>query len=55
MTAQPHNRFVFCVVVVEFAVNGNQALETHIEGKFLNLLDADYFLKAVLFVGHLIE
>ena len=26
MTAQPHNRFVFCVVVVEFAVNGNQAL-----------------------------
>ena len=24
MTAQPHNRFVFCVVVVEFAVNGNQ-------------------------------
>ena len=26
MTAQPHNLFVFCVVVVEFAVNGNQAL-----------------------------
>ena len=26
MTAQLHNRFVFCVVVVEFAVNGNQAL-----------------------------
>ena len=26
MTAQRHNRFVFCVVVVEFAVNGNQAL-----------------------------
>ena len=26
MTAQPQNRFVFCVVVVEFAVNGNQAL-----------------------------
>ena len=26
MTAQPLNRFVFCVVVVEFAVNGNQAL-----------------------------
>ena len=25
MTAQAHNRFVFCVVVVEFAVNGNQA------------------------------
>ena len=25
MTAQAHNRF-FCVVVVEFAVNGNQAL-----------------------------
>ena len=25
MTAQPHHRFVFCVVVVEFAVNGNQA------------------------------
>ena len=24
-TAQPHHRFVFCVVVVEFAVNGNQA------------------------------
>ena len=23
--SQPHNRFVFCVVVVEFAVNGNQA------------------------------
>ena len=26
MTAQPNNRFVFCVVVVKFAVNGNQAL-----------------------------
>ena len=26
MTAQPHNRFVFCVVVVAFALNGNQAL-----------------------------
>ena len=26
MTAQAHNRFVFCVVVVEFALNGNQAL-----------------------------
>ena len=25
MIAQAHNRFVFCVVVVEFAVNGNQA------------------------------
>ena len=25
MTGQPHNRFVFCVVVVEFALNGNQA------------------------------
>ena len=24
--AQPHNRSVFCVVVVESAVNGNQAL-----------------------------
>ena len=26
MTAQPNNRFVFCVVVVNFAVNGNQAI-----------------------------
>ena len=26
MTVQPHNRFVSCVVFVEFAVNGNQAL-----------------------------
>ena len=26
MTDQLHNRFVFCVVVVEFAANGNQAL-----------------------------
>ena len=26
MIAQPRNRFVFYVVVVEFAVNGNQAL-----------------------------
>ena len=26
MTVQAHNRFVFCVVVAEFAVNGNQAL-----------------------------
>ena len=26
MTAQLHNRFVICVVVVEFAVNGHQAL-----------------------------
>ena len=31
MTAQPHNRFVFCVVVVEFAVNGNQALLKAVE------------------------
>ena len=28
MTDQPGNRFVFRVVVVEFAVNGNQALQT---------------------------
>ena len=26
MTAQPCNRFFVCVVVVEFVVNGNQAL-----------------------------
>ena len=26
MTAQPNNRFVFCVVVVKFAEDGNQAL-----------------------------
>ena len=26
MTAQAHNRFVFVSVVVEFVVNGNQAL-----------------------------
>ena len=26
MTAQQRNRFVFCVVAVAFAVNGNQAL-----------------------------
>ena len=26
MTAQPDNRFVLCVVVLEFAVSGNQAL-----------------------------
>ena len=25
MIAQPRNRFVFCVMVMEFAVNGNQA------------------------------
>ena len=31
MTAQPHNRFVFCVVVVESAVHGNEALELHLE------------------------
>ena len=30
MTAQPHNHFVFCVVVVEFAVNGNWASEPKI-------------------------
>ena len=29
MTAQPSNRFVFCVVVVEFAVNGNPGGGTH--------------------------
>ena len=29
MTAQLHNRFVFCVVVVEFAVNENQALQAN--------------------------
>ena len=27
MTAQRHNRFVFRVVVVQFAVNGNQTLQ----------------------------
>ena len=27
MTAQPHNCFVFCVVVVEVGVHGNQALK----------------------------
>ena len=26
MTAQSHNRFVFCVVVVKSVVDGNQAL-----------------------------
>ena len=26
MTAQALDRFVFCVVVVKFSVNGNQAL-----------------------------
>ena len=26
ITAQAHNRFVFCVLIVEFAVNGNQTL-----------------------------
>ena len=26
MTAQAHNRFDFCVVVEEFAVNGNKTL-----------------------------
>ena len=30
VTAQPYNRFVYCVVVVEFAVNGNQALSENI-------------------------
>ena len=29
MTAQANNRFVSCVVVVEFAANGNQALFQH--------------------------
>ena len=29
MTAQPRNRFVFCVLVVEFAVNGEQALRVN--------------------------
>ena len=29
MGAQPHNRFVFCVVVAEFAVNGNQVLRVN--------------------------
>ena len=27
MNGQPPNLFVYCVVVVEFAANGNQALE----------------------------
>ena len=34
MTAQPQNCFVFCVVVVEFAVNGNQALREHSNGRY---------------------
>ena len=39
MTAQPHNRFVSCVVVVEFAVNGNQTLEAHKPGLHINRKD----------------
>ena len=39
MTAQAHNRFVFCVVVVEFAVNGNQALLTHADPTFVSKLN----------------
>ena len=31
MTAQAHNRFVSCVVIVEFAVNGNQALSNMLQ------------------------
>ena len=34
MTAQPLNRLVYCVVVVEFAVNGNQALVRRISASF---------------------
>ena len=37
MTAQAHNRFVFCVVVVKFAVNGNQALEMHQMKRFIDM------------------
>ena len=34
MTAQPHNRFVSCVVIVEFAVNGNATTTTQKESDF---------------------
>ena len=33
MTAQPHNRFVFSVVVVKFAANGNQALSLSVKSQ----------------------
>ena len=36
MIAQAHNRFVFSVVVVEFAVNGNQVLKWVLESLVLN-------------------
>ena len=42
MTVQAHNRFVVCVVVVKFAVNGNQALQNMISkevGPFFELRD----------------
>ena len=35
ITAQPLNRFDFCVVVVEFAVNGNQALSLCFDSKLV--------------------
>ena len=49
MIAQPHNRFVFCVVVVEFAVNGNQAL---LEWCFIISLDTrrDWFQRTCVLI-----
>ena len=58
-TAQPLNRFVFCVVVVEFAVNGNQALKSKscqnqfvtkitCELVLINLIDLQMFSKQVV-------
>ena len=41
MTAQPLNRFVFCVVVVEFAVNGNQALWVILKSSSLCIITID--------------
>ena len=41
MTAQPHNRFVFCVVAVEFAVNGNQALRNDEQTVLLSVLEGE--------------
>ena len=37
MTAQRHNGFVFCVVVVKFAVNGNEALPYALQGVMINV------------------
>ena len=50
--------WVFCKWVNHYSSSGYKNFTITVQqvlGKFVNLLVADYFLKVIFFVGHLIE